>query len=305
VAAKMRATGAYDDVVDVMLTSEERVVNGQKVIEKTATKDNFKKILKLLAGEKLNAAETREIPNAQKIEKASTEDVVLIFYSSHGYRDQQRFYLFPYDTGPGQGRDPEAVVPHAISSDDLYLWLRDVDAGSLVLVIDACHAAGVTGKEFKPGPMGSRGMGQLAYDKGMSILAATQPDTTAAEVDNIARRGKIQHGLLTYALVEDGLIGGQADSNGDKVTTLQEWLTYGVSDVPKLFAEALQGQDTTNKSSSGGTTRRSTHRVRFISKGEGESTTQQPSLFDFTEKVRRKRQLPVEKRVTDGSRQSR
>lgn len=294
VTAKLRATGDYDEVVNVMLTAEEKVVNGQKLLVKSATKQNFRKIMRLLAGERLNTAETKEIPNAQKIEEATPEDVVLIFYSSHGYKDQDRFYLFPYDTGAGVGIDPVSVAPHAISSDDLYQWLRDIDAGDLVLVIDACHAAAVTGREFKPGPMGSRGMGQLAYDKGMRILAATQPDTTAAEVENLNEKRKIQHGLLTYALVADGLIDRRADVNGDKLILMAEWLEYGVADVPKLFEEASKNQGT----AMGAVARsqsRGTKRVRFISKGDGDLSIQQPTLFDFTKKVRSKRQLLVER----------
>jgi WD40 repeat protein len=295
-SAKLRATGDYEDVVNVMVTSEERVVNGQREMVKTATKENFRKIMRLLAGEKLAESETKEIPNAQKIEKATPEDVVLIFCSSHGYRDQERFYLFPYDIGHGTGRDPEAVAPHAISSDDLYRWLRDIDAGDMVLVIDACHAAAVTGKEFKPGPMGSRGMGQLAYDKGMRILAATQPDTTAAEVDNINQRRKIEHGLLTFALVEDGLIDCQADINDDKLILLSEWLEFGVTDVPQLYEEAAQSQNSSaDQAAVKPGPQRGNKQVRFISKGEGDASTQQPSLFDFTGKLKRKRQLVVYK----------
>jgi WD40 repeat protein len=293
VSVKPRATEEYDEVVDVLLTSEEKVVNGQKVMERRATKENFRKILRLLAGEKFNAEELKDIPNSKQIQKAKPEDLVLIFFSSHGYRDTERFYLFPYDTGEGQGRDPEAVVPHAISSDDLYIWLRDVDAGDMVLIIDACHAAAaVQIGDFKPGPMGSRGMGQLAYDKGMRILAATQPDTTAAEVDDIGQGINIKHGLLTYALVEDGLLGMQADSDGDKLILLPEWLEFGVQDVPKLYAKVLECLK--NNKCSGYNTNRG-GKVRFISKGEGDSVSQQPSLFDFTEKVRRKRQIPIDK----------
>ncbi len=292
VGAKLRATGEYDDVVDVMLTAEEQVVNGRKVFTKSATKNNFAKIMRLLAGEKLSKPETKEIPNARKIGKATPEDLVLIFFSSHGYRDKERFYLFPYDTGAGRGRDPEAVIPHSISSDDLYLLLRNIDAGEVVLVIDACHAAAVTGKEFKPGPMGSRGMGQLAYDKGMRILAATQPDTPAGEVDTLKQR-KIQHGLLTYALVEDGLIKGLADTNPDGVIMLAEWLQYGVTDVPRLFEQALMNQSRPLDSGNDQAAAQGRTRVGSILRGEGDELTQQPSLFDFTDKVRRKRQLPV------------
>ena len=295
VAAKLRATGDYDDVVNVSLTSEETVVNGRKRLIKNATKKNFRTIMRLLAGERLAASEITGIPNARKIGKATPEDVVLIFYSSHGYRDTERFYLFPYDTGAGEGRDPEAVIPQAISSDDLYQWLRDIDAGEMTLVIDACHAAAVTGKEFKPGPMGSRGMGQLAYDKGMRILAATQPDTIAVEVDNIDQEQKIQHGLLTYTLVEDGLVCRLADTNRDKIILLPEWLEYGVTNVPVLFNKVMKGQSiSVCKGTEAQIQRRGSNAVPFISIGDGDPSTQQPTLFDFTDKLRRKRQLPVE-----------
>jgi WD40 repeat protein len=293
VGAKLCATGEYDDVVNVTLTAEEKVVNGQKLLVRNATKENFRKVMQLLAGDKLPESEIREIPNARKIEKATPDDVVMIFFSSHGYRDTERFYLFPYNTGAGEGRDPEAVVPRSISSEDLYRWLRDIDAGDMVLVIDACHSAAVTGKDFKPGPMGSRGMGQLAYDKGMRILAATQPDTTAAEVDDLNQNRKIQHGLLTYALVQEGLINRQADSNGDKLILLSEWLQYGVTDVPKLYEEAIKSQ--TADATPTTVIKRGTNQVRFTSKGEGDASTQQPSLFDFTQKVRRQRRLAVDR----------
>ena len=293
VGARLRATGDYDDVISLMLTAEERIVDGQKLFTKSATKENFEKIMRLLAGEKLPESETKEIPNAEKIAKATPEDAVLIFYSSHGYRDNEDFYLFPYNIGAGTGRDPEDAAPKAISSDDLYRWLRNVDAGDMVLVIDACHAAAVTGKEFKPGPMGSRGMGQLAYDKGMRILAATQADTTAAEVDDINQKRAIRHGLLTYALVKDGLENQQADRNGDKVILLSEWLGYGVTAVPKLFEEAANSQ--TADAATPVTKQRGASQVRFISRGDGDTSTQQPSLFDFTDKVRKKRQLVVQK----------
>jgi hypothetical protein len=102
-----------------------------------------------------------------------------------------------------------------------------VDAGEMALMIDACHsAASVEVPGFKPGPMGDRGLGQLAYDKGMRILAATQADDVALESE------KLEQGLLSYALVRDGLglkegKTRRADLNGDGRVMLQEWLEYG------------------------------------------------------------------------------
>ena len=180
------------------------------------------------------------ILNADKLRAATPDDLVLILYSSHGYADRAgNFYLIPYDTTVGvQKVFTGAVRQHSISSEELSLWLRDVDAGELVFIVDACHsAAAVEGHEFKPGPMGSRGLGQLSYDKGMRILTATQSDNVALE------NRAIRQGLLTYALTSDGLESLRADYKPqDKTVMLLEWLEYGAARVPKLNEEIMSGQ---------------------------------------------------------------
>ena len=181
------------------------------------------------------------IPNFDKLRPATPDDLVLILFSSHGYADRAgNFYLIPYDTGAGTEKVfTEAVRQHSISSDDLSAWLRDVDAGELVMIVDACHStAAIEGRDFKPGPMGSRGLGQLSYDKGMRILTATQADNVALENKSIAQ------GLLTYALTRDGLEELHADFKPqDKKITLLEWLEYGEDRVPKLNDEIAAGQN--------------------------------------------------------------
>ena len=117
-----------------------------------------------------------------------------------------------------------------IGSATLATWLRDIDAGSMNLIIDACHSAAAVGnKEFKPGSMGSRGLGQLAYDKGMMVLAATQADDIEREFSYL------RHGLLTYVLLREGLEARKADANHDGVIDLREWLNYGVEQVPVVY----------------------------------------------------------------------
>jgi hypothetical protein len=179
------------------------------------------------------------ITNFDKLRPATPDDMVLILYSSHGYADRAgNFYLIPYDTGAGTEKVfTETVQQHSISSEELSSWLRDVDAGELVLIVDACHStAAVEGRGFKPGPMGSRGLGQLSYDKGMRILTATQADNVALE------NKTVRQGLLTYALTRDGLHSRYADFKPqDKTITLLEWLEYGEARVPKLNEEIRSG----------------------------------------------------------------
>src|SRR5262249_43838475 len=152
------------------------------------------------------------ISDAKKLDRVTPDDVVVLTFSGHGYTSRDgAFYLLPSDSGSEEAVT-EDTLRRFISSQELSEWLRDVDAGQMSMIIDACHAAAsVDAGGFKPGPMGNRGLGQLAYDKGMRILAASQADDVALEV------ARLQHGLLTYALVEEGLRSDKKGSTkGDK-----------------------------------------------------------------------------------------
>jgi len=127
--------------------------------------------------------------------------------------------------------------------------------------------------------MGSRGLGQLAYDKGMRILTASQADDVALESD------LLRQGLLTYALVHDGLEARQADFNPqDRRITLAEWLGYGVERVPTLDAEVKRGAV-----QSFGRGQKSRGVVVLYSQQENaprKTGVQQPALFDFARQHR-------------------
>jgi WD40 repeat protein len=235
---QLEATEQYDDVVPIPLFADREGGAGPSVAN--ATKTNIEGVLDLLAGRPVATEVRHAIPNADRVQQARPEDLVLISYSSHGYADLGgNFYLFPYDIGPStSGKVSDELLRRAISSAELSLWLRDVDAGELVMVVDACHsAASVDSPKFKPGPMGSRGLGQLAYDKGMRILASTRANDVAWESP------KIQQGLLTYVLVREGLEEGHADFEPeDEVIGVREWLQYGVKRVPELYRAMCEGK---------------------------------------------------------------
>jgi hypothetical protein len=69
--------------------------------------------------------------------------------------------------------------------------------------------------------MNSKGLAQLAYEKGMYILTATQSFQVARANRKIAKG----HGYLTYALVEEGLKTAVADDEPqDGQILLKEWV---------------------------------------------------------------------------------
>ena len=193
---------------------------------------------------------------------------MLLTFSGHGYTDARgALYLLPYNVGAGKRR-VEEILERCISTAELSAWLRGVDAGHLAIVVDASYsAAAVQQPGFKPGPLGSRGLGQLAYDKGMRVLAASQADGVAIE------NAKIRQGLLTYALVRDGLEQRRAARDGK--VTLGGLLSYAAERVPGLYREVLVGEV---KDASGLAARN----VGTVKPKQGQlKAVQLPELFDY------------------------
>jgi WD40 repeat protein/uncharacterized caspase-like protein len=301
ITEKLNATGQYEKVIPVTLVSDHEVRGNRKIATlKQATKENFRAVLERLAGRNDDGKLLDGVMNAEQLQRATPDDFVIIMYSSHGYADRAgNFYFIPYDTGPGKGKVfTESVRRHGISSEELSLWLRDVDAGEMVMIVDACHStAAVAGQDFKPGPMGSRGLGQLSYDKAMRILTATQSDNVAWEYPTL------KQGMLTYALIRDGIEAKQADHDRDNTITIEEWLAYGVDRVPKLYGEVRTGKVQSFGLGASGQPRlvatrdgkptSGTKELEEVLATPGNSATiQQPSLFDF---ARKRKQVPLVK----------
>ncbi|HXI24739.1 MAG TPA: tetratricopeptide repeat protein, partial [Pyrinomonadaceae bacterium] len=204
----------YDHVETVLLSDHQ------------ATKENMMKALSDLAS------------------KAQPEDAVIIYFAGHGEALKNRFYLIPYDLGfEGQPKELDKasldkILSHGISDEELGRAVEALDPGQLLLVIDACHSGqALESEDQRRGPMNSKGLFQLAYDKGMYILAAAQSYQEAQEDNSLG------HGLLTYALVDEGLKNHQADKGPrDGSILVREWLNYATSRVPQLRQQQLDAQ---------------------------------------------------------------
>lgn len=233
------------EVVDVQLLSTLKE-DGPGVALKQATKANIRAVLDLLAGhqDRVSDAARQVVDPNNRLGVATPDDLVVLFISSHGYADPQgNFYVIPYDTGKQAGvSEPmlnayllqpgdfsenaekvRAFLEHSISSDELAQWWKDIDAGEMMMILDSCHSAAVPGREFRPGPLGDRGFGQLSYDKRMRILSATQPDKTALAT---LREG-INRSLLSDALINALSANPQLE--------LAKWLTEAERRVPEQY----------------------------------------------------------------------
>lgn len=176
--------------------------------------------------------------------KIQPDDAVIIYFAGHGTAQGNRFYLIPYDLSYLGSRTQldaaglQSILSHSISDEELEKAVEGIDAGQMLLVIDACNSGqALEAEEKRRGPMNSKGLAQLAYEKGMYILTAAQNYQAALEAS------KLGHGYLTYALVEEGLKTGAADSEPkDGQVLLREWLDYAMNRVPQMQEENLAGR---------------------------------------------------------------
>ncbi len=204
------------------------------LINENATKANILSVLNRLAG--VPGVPSLKAGPLDGLRRAEPEDTVIIYFAGHGTAQAQRFYLIPHDLGYTGERtrlnEPglKTILEHSISDVELEQAVEGLDAGHLLLVIDACNSGqALEAEEKRRGPMNSKGLAQLAYEKGMYILTAAQSYQAALEA------AQFGHGLLTFALVEEGLKTPVADSEPkDGVLNAREWLDFATERVPQM-----------------------------------------------------------------------
>ena len=220
------------------------------LLDREATKANVLYAFKRLTGSPDAKAPQGAPASLEKIKASEPEDAVVVFYAGHGTAQDQRFYLIPHDLGYAGARTEldetglKTILSHSVSDLELEQACEGIDAGHLLMVIDACNSGqALEAEEKRRGPMNSKGLAQLAYEKGMYILTAAQSYQAAMEAEQLG------HGYLTYALVEEGLKSAAADSEPkDGQVVLREWLDYATERVPRMQeAKMKEGRGLTHK----------------------------------------------------------
>jgi len=178
-------------------------------------------------------------------ERTQPEDAVIIYFAGHGTTQNERFYLIPHDLGYNGTRtllnesSLRTILDHSISDKELERVFEPFDLTKIVLVIDACNSGqALEAEEKRRGPMNSKGLAQLAYEKGMYILTAAQSYQAAIEATQLG------HGLLTYTLIEEGIKKGTADIDPrDGQIWVREWFNHASEGVPKLQEEMMKAAE--------------------------------------------------------------
>jgi WD40 repeat protein len=213
------------------------------LLDGEATKSNILTALRRLAGAPTGPPPAGAPKSLEVLKPAEPEDVVILYFAGHGTAQRNRFYLIPHDIGYMGERELknefslQTILEHSISDAELEKLFEPLNAGQVILVLDACNSGqALEVEERRRGPMNSKGMAQLAYEKGMYVLTAAQSYQAAFEA------AQLGHGLLTYALVQEGLQKGEADSRAahDGQIVVREWFDYAAERVPRMRLAQLK-----------------------------------------------------------------
>lgn len=223
-------SASFAQVLTTSLVTTRRDAAGTQLNEgrKEALHAAFQQLAGLPVSQPVRSTEGVVLPKLQP------EDLLVLLVSTHGDLDARgTFYLAA--SGTETDRAKLFIPGSAISSQELAQWFGRLSTAEFVLAIDACRSAGaIQDGTFKAGPLGNRGFGQFAYDKGMRVLAASQRNQASLEA------GAVENGLLTFALL-DGLHAGALAGVGRSVA-LSSWLREAEREVPQIHRRVLTGE---------------------------------------------------------------
>ena len=173
---------------------------------------------------------------------AQPKDAVVIFYAGHGLSDQHHYYMLPWDMGltggPGDvsAETLERGSSSLISDDDIAEALADLNVKYGALILDSCFSGQALEGSDLVGPTNAKGLIGWAYDKGISLLAASEATDPSFELK------KLGTSVLTHALIHDGWRQMMADLRPfDGCIELEEWLRFAPARVPLVIREADPG----------------------------------------------------------------
>ena len=148
-------------------------------------------------------------------------DLVMVFFSGHGYEEQGRAYLLPANA------DLEALDQSAIERDAFVRQIDRLAAKKVIVVLDACHSGGVNrgGKGVgKDAALSTKYYENFTGSQGRAFIASSGGGELSWEDED---RG---HGVFTSALVD--ALSGKADSQPrDGVISLNEVRSYVETEV--------------------------------------------------------------------------
>ena len=152
------AKGSYTQVVSHTLYDER------------ATKENVKALL-------------------EGLRQASPQDAVIVMMAGHGDNEDGEWYFLPHDL------NPDAIPKTGVSARDIQDALVGSPAGSIFLIVDACHSGAGVDSFNRYRNFQRRFAQQMGRSTGIAVLTAARRDQYALESKSIG------HGLFTHTVL--------------------------------------------------------------------------------------------------------
>jgi hypothetical protein len=154
------------------------------------------------------------------VSKPGTEDLLLIFFAGHGAPDpfgRQNLYIITHDTNIDDM--PGTAIPMTMLRGYID---RNVRSKRVVLLMDACHSAGLSS--------GARDLGNnlsnlylqkwLYQEEGRAIITSSDVN----EISRESQRWGNGHGVFTFYVLQG--LKGDADANRDRFVSVGELFRY-------------------------------------------------------------------------------
>jgi len=152
------------------------------------------------------------------------QDVLLLFFSGHGVRDRDRSGRIRYYYLPA-GVTPSTLASRAMAWEDFSGEIRRLNAGRVILLLDACHSGDVSS-----GASNEKVAASMAGDVGIVFTSSSGNEFSYED-------RSWGHGAFTRALL-DGLR-GKADFTGDGIVDWSELQLY-VSTAVRSMTQGSQ-----------------------------------------------------------------
>ena len=157
-------------------------------------------------------------------ETTDVDSTVLVYFSGHGYQLTKPFksyFLMPY------GHNAEDLSETAISGNELVELLREIPAKKLLLLLDCCHAGGLTdlsGFQVEKAPLPPEAQRMFAKGGGRMMIGSSRPNEKSLAGQ--------PYSAFTYALLK-GLC-GKGTSKEDGYVWATDLAMYASQVVPDL-----------------------------------------------------------------------
>lgn len=154
-------------------------------------------------------------------EKMTARDVGMLFFSGHGDRSGNNFYLIPVDINP-------ADVPGSCVSGEFLKQTLGSIPGRVIAVLDACHSGAAIDAQRRPADADDLIRELASDDYGIVVMSSSLSKEFSLESSSV------KQGFYTLALVEG--LSGRADRNRDGLVHLGELDRYTNTRVTELSA---------------------------------------------------------------------